>query len=212
MHHCHNAADALRGEAGGGEGEVFAHLPPNPGKLSDRLAGDGVSCTVCHQITEERLGTRDSFRGGFQDRREDGAGERTSSARSRSTQAARQSCTRRRPHAATGGKHIRSSELCATCHTLITKALDAQGKVIGELPEQVPYQEWLHSEFKETKSCQSCHMPVVTEDVPISSVFGEMRQGFARHTFVGGNFFMQRSSSLRTALSVTFEPHGWTAR
>jgi hypothetical protein len=87
---------------------------------------------------------------------------------------------------------IRSSELCATCHTLLTKALDAQGNVIGELPEQVPYQEWQHSEYKETKSCQACHMPVVEEQVPITSVFGEPREGFSRHTFVGGNFFMQR--------------------
>ena len=61
-------------------------------------------------------------------------------------------------------------------------------KVIGELPEQVPYQEWLHSEFKETRSCQSCHMPAVKEKVPITSVFGRPRR-CARHTFVGGNFF-----------------------
>ena len=63
-----------------------------------------------------------------------------------------------------------------------------QGKVIGELPEQVPYQEWLHSDYKETRSCQSCHMPVVKEDVPITSVFGEPRAGFSRHTFVGRQF------------------------
>ena len=31
----------------------------------DRLAADGVSCSVCHQIGPERLGTRDSFNGGF---------------------------------------------------------------------------------------------------------------------------------------------------
>ena len=103
----------------------------------------------------------------------------------------------------TEGKHIRSSELCATCHTLITQALDAQGKVIGELPEQVPYQEWLHSDFKDTRSCQSCHMPVVEEEVPITSVFGEPRTGFSRHTFVGGNFFMQRIlNRFRADLSV----------
>ena len=35
-------------------------------------------------------------------------------------------------------------------------------------------------------------MPVVKEDVPIASVLGEPRTGMARHTFVGGNFFMQR--------------------
>ena len=82
-----------------------------------------------------------------------------------------------------------------------------QGKVIGELPEQVPYQEWLHSDYRETRSCQSCHMPVVKEDVPITSVFGEPRAGFSRHTFVGGNFFMQRMlNRFRNDLSVPAPP------
>jgi len=71
----------------------------------------------------------------------------------------------------------------------------------------VPYQEWLHSEYKDTRSCQSCHMPVVTEETRISSVFGEPRQGFARHVFVGGNFFMQRVlNRFRDDLGVTAEP------
>ena len=105
------------------------------------------------------------------------------------------------------GKHIRASELCATCHTLITQALDAQGKVVGELPEQVPYQEWLHSEFREKRSCQSCHMPVVEEKVPITSVFGELREGYSKHTFLGGNFFMQRMlNRFRDELRVASEP------
>jgi hypothetical protein len=64
--------------------------------------------------------------------------------------------------------------------------------VLGELPEQVPYQEWLHSDYRESASCQSCHMPVVEQDVPITAVLGEPRTGFSRHTFVGANFFMLR--------------------
>ena len=38
-----------------------------------------------------------------------------------------------------------------TCHTLLTKALNERGEVVGELPEQVPYQESLHSEYKESR-------------------------------------------------------------
>src|SRR5205807_8368068 len=83
------------------------------------------------------------------------------------------------------------------------KALDSQGKVIGELPEQVPYQEWLASDFKDKKSCQACHMPVVTEEVPITGVLGKAREGFSRHTFVGGNFLIQRMlNRYRTELST----------
>ena len=89
--------------------------------------------------------------------------------------------------------HVRQSELCATCHTLVTKARGPKGEVIGELPEQVPFLEWKHSAYAgEQRSCQSCHMPVVEEDTPIASVLGAPRKGLARHTFVGGNFFMQR--------------------
>jgi len=63
---------------------------------------------------------------------------------------------------------------------------------VGELPEQMPYQEWLHSSFRNRQSCQECHMPVVSEAVPITSVFGEPHKEVSQHTFVGGNFFMQR--------------------
>jgi len=47
----------------------------------------------------------------------------------------------------------------------------------------------------------------VKEDVPITSVFGEPRAGVARHTFVGGNFFMQRMlNRFRGDLSVPVPP------
>ena len=44
--------------------------------------------------------------------------------------------------------------------------------MIGELPEQMPYQEWLNSEYKDKQSCQSCHMPVIQEPVAITKVLG----------------------------------------
>ena len=189
---CHMPMMRYEAKLAGGEGQAFAHLPPDPGRLDDRLADEGVSCTVCHQITDANFGTRASFVGGFKVDETTAAGQRhvfgpfeidkghTTIMHSSSTFTPKE------------GKHTRASELCATCHTLLTQALDPQGKVIGELPEQVPYQEWLHSDYKETRSCQSCHMPVVKEKVPITTIFGEPREGFARHTFVGGNFFMQR--------------------
>src|SRR5207249_9835978 len=108
----------------------------------------------------------------------------------------------------TEAEHIRQSEVCATCHTLYTKALGPQGKVIGELPEQMPYQEWLHSEFREQKSCQSCHMPVVKDETPSSKVLGKPRKGVSRHLFVGGNFFMQRMlNRYRDELSIAAPPN-----
>ena len=103
-------------------------------------------------------------------------------------------------------EHIRKSEMCATCHTLITETLGPGGKPVGRLPEQVPFQEWLHSDYKDAQSCQSCHMPVVEEPVPITRVFGEPRQ-MARHVFVAANFFVQRMlNRYRDALDVAALP------
>src|SRR6266545_386317 len=92
----------------------------------------------------------------------------------------------------TEGEHVRQSELCATCHTLITKALGPGGQVIGQLPEQMPYQEWLASEFRDKQSCQSCHMPEVEEETRVAVTLGLPREKMGRHVFVGGNFFMLR--------------------
>ena len=190
---CHMPMMRYESKLLGREGEAFAHFPPGHNTRADRLAEDGVSCSVCHQITAEGLGTKASFVGGFKidttrppsERHEYGPFEidkgRTAIMRSSATF-----------QPSEDKKVIRSSGLCATCHTLLTQALDAQGQTIGELPEQVPYQEWLHSEYNDGTSCQDCHMPKVAEEVPITSVLGEPRAGFAQHVFVGGNFFMQR--------------------
>src|SRR4029079_7666610 len=112
----------------------------------------------------------------------------------------------------TQANHIRQSELCATCHTLITTALGPDGSVAGRLPEQVPYQEWLHSEFRNVQSCQSCHMPKVSEPVPITRVFGQPREGVSRHVFVAANFFIQRMlNRYRETINVAALPQELTA-
>jgi hypothetical protein len=103
--------------------------------------------------------------------------------------------------------HLRESEVCATCHTLYTQALGPKGEVLAELPEQVPYLEWLHSAFRQERSCQSCHMPEIAQPTRIASVLGEERMGVGRHTFLGGNFFMLRMlNRYRTELGVEALP------
>ncbi|MEJ2503627.1 MAG: hypothetical protein P8177_10015, partial [Gemmatimonadota bacterium] len=92
-------------------------------------------------------------------------------------------------------------------HTLYTHARNAAGDVIGELPEQVPYLEWLHSDYAEERSCQSCHMPPVDGETPISSVLPNPRAGVNQHVFRGGNFFMPRVfNRFRDELGVTALP------
>src|SRR5262245_9086423 len=176
------------------EGEVFSHLEDlDSDDRMDQLARDGVSCSLCHQIQKDKLGTRESLVGGFVVDTTRSLGQREEygpfKIEDGENLIMRSSTGGYKP---TESEHIRQSELCATCHTLITTALGPGGQKIGELPEQMPYQEWYASDFRERQSCQNCHMPVVEEPVRITSALGQFREGMSRHVFVGGNFFIQR--------------------
>lgn len=207
---CHMPMAERMSEAAGHQIDVFAQLPFSDLNLSDerRLASDGVSCTVCHQIAKDKLGTPESFNGEFVV-----AGPNAAGVRQVQGPYAIDAGRRRIMQSVTGyeqveAPHIKQSELCATCHTLITEAFGPDGAVIGRLPEQMNYQEWQHSAFNAEKaSCQSCHMPRSTGPVRISSVLGDYRDGLSQHAFVGGNAFMLRLfSRYRAELGVEALP------
>ncbi|MGH9652675.1 MAG: hypothetical protein ACRD6B_04325, partial [Bryobacteraceae bacterium] len=190
---CHMPITRYQAKLHGRLGQIFSHLPFDTSKKTGREAEDGVDCSVCHQIGKEKLGTRASYNGGFV--------------------IDPPQSTNRHPeygpfHIVEGNRHImrtstggfrptkvsqiRDPKLCATCHTLFTVARGAGGKAIGELPEQMPYPEWLHSDYyRKKQTCQDCHMPLVNE-TPIAKVLGIRRNGWRQHVFVGGNFFLQR--------------------
>jgi hypothetical protein len=190
---CHMPMTQKAAERSGHPSGVFRNLPGGGASAADRqLASDGISCTVCHQIGPERLGTADSFNANFVIvppvngvRQVEGP-----YAIDKGRQRIMRSVT---GYDAVEAPHLRQSELCASCHTLITQALGPDGQVIGRLPEQMNYAEWRHSAFaEERRSCQSCHMPRAEGPVRISSVLGDYRDGLSRHLFVGGNAFMLR--------------------
>jgi hypothetical protein len=206
---CHMPMTARIERAEGGTGQVFAHLPiaGNQSPLH-RLAADSISCTVCHQIAPDRLGTRESFNSNFVMAPTPADGVRPIFG-----PYAIDSGLRTVMRSATGfvqqeAPHIRQSELCASCHTLITDAYGPDGSVIGSLPEQMNFQEWQHSDFnREQRSCQSCHMPRAQGPIRASSVLGDARDSLARHVFVGGNAFMVRMlDRYRTELGVEALP------
>ena len=194
---CHMPMSTQISRASGSSGEVFAHLPFNKpnGTEIQKFAADSISCTVCHQISSERLGTRESFNGEFVMKPTPPDGTRVIFGPYQ-IDAGRKTIMR----SVTGfvqaqGAHIQQSELCATCHTLYTQAFSPTGQVIGSLPEQMNFQEWQHSDYSKTQSaqsCQSCHMPEVKGATRIASVLGDSRDGLNRHLFVGGNAFMVR--------------------
>ncbi len=167
----------------------------------DHLALDGVSCTVCHAMTAQDLGTPESFSGGFHITT---TGELYG------------------PHDApftnpmqmhTGftpakGNHVLESAACATCHTLFTAQLTADGNATGaHHAEQSPYLEWRNSSYSterqpgapDARSCQDCHMdrfngdgtPITTRIArrPNGTDFPQIttRSPYGSHALVGGN-------------------------
>src|ERR1700681_4450487 len=60
---CHMPMVRFEAKEQGQLGEIFSHLPLDSD--DDKQAADGVSCSVCHQISKEKLGTRERFNGGF---------------------------------------------------------------------------------------------------------------------------------------------------
>ena len=168
----------------------------NPANELHETAMDGVSCTLCHQISDAGLGEPESFSGEYvvdlitesPDRPLYGPFADPEQETMRSVSG----------YTVMEGPHVRESALCATCHTLYTPFVDAEGNVLGLFPEQVAFLEWGHSEFGdglgEDHSCQSCHLPAADGAVVISTVPSglEARSPFGRHHFVGGNAFMAR--------------------
>jgi hypothetical protein len=190
---CHMPMMRYMAKASGGKGEVFTHLPIfRRSTEEDMLAADGVSCSMCHQIQKDKLGEKESFTAGFVVDTKTPWGQRKIFGPfevDEGRKALMQSSSRFFP---TQAAHIQSSEFCASCHTLYTHALNDKGEVIGEFPEQVPYLEWKHSSYADSKSCQSCHMPEVEGEIPVSGVLGKKREQVSRHVFRGGNFFLPR--------------------
>jgi hypothetical protein len=205
---CHMPITRYEAKLHAKTGEIFAYVPISTDNEKHRQAADGVSCSVCHQITKQKLGTPESYNGAFVVNGPDAEGRRNEYgpfAIEHGLQVIMRTSTQGyRPEQ---GDHIRESALCGTCHTLITTARGPGGKPIGELFEQMPYPEWLHSDYRDKQSCQDCHMPEIEGPVQISRVLGEEREGARLHSFRGGNFFMlQMLNRYRGELGVSALP------
>ncbi len=186
--------------------QVFASLPL--GSHGSKEHADGVTCSVCHQITPERLGTTESYNGNFVVNGPAPDGSRAEfgpyDIAAGLQQVMRSSTDGYQPQL---GAQIQSAELCASCHTLITEVRDANGAVVGSFPEQMVYQEWQHSDLRNERTCQSCHMPAVDAEIPVTRILGAKRPGARRHQFIGANFAMQRIlGRYHDELNVAAEP------
>lgn len=181
-----------------------------PGQPLHEAAMDGVSCTLCHQIQDKRLGTLEGSSGNYTiGTSADPVSRPLFGQYTGPRVAPMQNNVRFTP---THGGHMEKSELCASCHDLKTPFVDAAGVVASttpesEFPEQMIYSEWKHSGFNGPggQSCGGCHLPR-TEGVTIANWPMNLptRGFFGRHVLVGGNTMMlDILDKNREALGVT---------
>jgi hypothetical protein len=189
---CHMPAVRMADRDRGQHTDVFSRFPLAEFPKGDKAAADGVTCSVCHQIEKEGLGTDATFVGNVKIAQPDKNGERAEYGPfdvDKGHRTVMHSSTA--TYLPTHGSQVRDAGLCGSCHTLITSALGPHGERIARFPEQMPYQEWQHSEYATKQTCQDCHMPVVKEAVAVTALYGQPRDGMHRHVFVGGNFVIQ---------------------
>jgi hypothetical protein len=155
------------------------------------LALDGVSCSLCHQIQADGLGTMESYSGGYVIDRQQPEGERLVFGHfpiDTNMAAVMRNASGYDPLEAS---HVKQSEICAVCHNLFTPYITDDGQISTDLfPEQTPHLEWLHSDYPQSASCQVCHMPAAEGEVALANTGSPKRAPFPRHTFTGGNLYM----------------------
>ncbi|MBB6209215.1 cytochrome P460 family protein [Novispirillum itersonii] len=135
------------------------------------LARDGVTCTICHQMEANGLGTEETFTGNFKYPDHPGLIYGPFATDSVKPYLMEQAIGVTPVH----GPQMKDSALCGSCHTVITPVV-TEHKTAGDqyrtAYEQSTYVEWLNSAFAgqtgtQAQSCQDCHMPSRLPDAPV---------------------------------------------
>jgi cytochrome c553 len=147
-------------------------LSSSPNARYGALARDGVSCTVCHRISPEGLGTPATYTGKFKVGKPDelfGPYEEVVKLPMENAIGITPSKTKE--------NQIRSAALCGSCHTVVLPVLNIGEKYSGNVfdnpkikteHEQNTYLEWRNSKYQNeiqpidkesVRTCQDCHMP-----------------------------------------------------
>lgn len=169
---------------------------------SDDHAREGVSCTLCHQMTPSSEDSSGS--GNFH---VPGEGE----VAARTIYGPYPNPVTRPMQINTGysvrqSSYITSSEHCATCHELSTQTFDANTGHPAEPPimfrEQAPYGEWRNSRYGDggvdDQSCQDCHMAAPDDYATAIAVTRAgrsngrwpQRSPYSLHAAAGGNTYV----------------------
>ena len=199
---------------------VYA-LPDQPDGKYGALARDGVSCTACHRISKDELGTPATFTGKFKV----DPPNVTNGPFEKPTELPMKNALGITPRESA---HIKTSALCGSCHTVILPVFDRQGRQVKdkngqpkEFHEQMTYPEWQNSVYQnerepfdraQARPCQDCHMSTKISDLSLAfrianieddtypftdgraankDIHLDVRDKYARHTLVALNQFGQ---------------------
>jgi hypothetical protein len=182
-------------------------------QLYGALARDGVSCTVCHHVSETALGEERTYTGNF-----------VTGPPDEIYGPYRDDTVVTKPmNNALGltpmlGEQIGRSELCGSCHNILLPVFDDSGRRLGASYEQSTELEWRNSESgrpgRGFRSCQSCHMPAeyegrrlefkiansetnlrfppTTNRLPDDEIELTRRKHYSRHSLHGLNVFLNQ--------------------
>ncbi len=131
------------------------------------LARDGISCTVCHQIVDDKGPLDSIFTGQFKVSTPGQFEPNVSYIYGPFEKPAELAMVSSLGMKPVRSDYIKSSRLCGSCHTVYLPVYNAAGTQVGNFYEQATYLEWLNSSFQDeigkpdstARSCQSCHMP-----------------------------------------------------
>jgi hypothetical protein len=164
------------------------------------LGREGVGCAGCHALDPDGLGDEKSFTGA-QPLRVDRV---SFGLLAEPLAEVMIQMSKTKP---VNGKHVGESALCASCHTVIVRRLDASGAPTGDpIHEQTTFLEWRNSSYiaggERAKTCQGCHMPRSEDELgngqeiqtPFATrpIDAPKRNGYRRHAFRGGNSYLLR--------------------
>ncbi|MBV9306472.1 MAG: hypothetical protein JOZ45_10050, partial [Acidobacteriaceae bacterium] len=204
----------------------------DPNSTYGALGRDGISCTVCHRIAPDGLGTPATYTGNFKLN----SPNEMNGPYSDPLLLPMKNALGMTPQQ---GDQITSSKLCGSCHTIILPVYRANGEPVKDkngqpktFVEQATFFEWLNSDFADNgptpQSCQDCHMPTTfvhngmsnplsykianIEDntfpavdyrAPDTDITLQTRDNYHRHTLLGINVFaLEMFKQFRTELGL----------
>jgi hypothetical protein len=144
------------------------------------LARDGISCTVCHRMSDATFGQEAGYTGNFLTGPAD-----TIFGPYEDDEIVKKPMEHSLGITPKHGAQLQKSELCGSCHNILLPVFDNAGDplVVGIIDgqklthsyEQSTYFEWTNSVYAREdshafRSCQDCHMPTTFAGQPLTGI------------------------------------------